>query len=200
MIFPTGILTCRQSCDVIMTSCQWPVWPKQAFPREWAISHEQSVLKVLRLSTISNGWAPPDGFMRPASGRTLLKGPSHNGLMPIWCLWGMAAFSSFPKALFHFPIFRMLGFPKWHTPLATLLQLPWHFNLFALGHLQTVPRSLDSPGCWNGRFNMTISQTHWLVSQERLSPRARTPVFIDLFPITPSIDLFPIMPSGEWWF
>ncbi len=38
---------------------------------------------------------------------------------------------------------------------------------------------------------VVISQTHWLVSQERLSPRAGTSVFIDLFPITP---------SGEWWF
>ncbi len=38
---------------------------------------------------------------------------------------------------------------------------------------------------------VVISQTHGLVSQERLSPRAGTSVFIDLIPI---------MPSGEWWF
>ncbi len=37
---------------------------------------------------------------------------------------------------------------------------------------------------------VVISQTHWLVSQERLSPRAGTSIFIDL----------PITPSGEWWF
>ena len=36
-----------------------------------------------------------------------------------------------------------------------------------------------------------ISQTRRLVSQERLSPRAGTSVFIDLIPITP---------SGEQWF
>ncbi len=39
-------------------------------------------------------------------------------------------------------------------------------------------------------FTVVISQTHWLVSQERLSPRVGTSVFIDL----------PIMPSGERWF
>ena len=38
---------------------------------------------------------------------------------------------------------------------------------------------------------VVISQKHWLVSQERLSPRAATSVFIDLIPITP---------SGERWF
>ncbi len=39
--------------------------------------------------------------------------------------------------------------------------------------------------------SVVVSQTHWLVSQERLSLRVGTSVFIDLFPITP---------SGEWWF
>ena len=41
------------------------------------------------------------------------------------------------------------------------------------------------------RYPVVISQTRWLVSQERLSPRAGTSLFIDLFPITP---------SGEQWF
>ncbi len=50
----------------------------------------------------------------------------------------------------------------------------------------------------NGTLNLllgccraVISQTHWLVSQERLSPRTGTSIFIDLFPITL---------SGKWWF
>ncbi len=42
-----------------------------------------------------------------------------------------------------------------------------------------------------GQVCVVISQTHWFVSQERLSPRAGTSVFIDLIPI---------MPSGERWF
>ncbi len=37
---------------------------------------------------------------------------------------------------------------------------------------------------------VVISQTHWLVSQERLSLRVGTSIFINL----------PIMPSGEQWF
>ncbi len=41
------------------------------------------------------------------------------------------------------------------------------------------------------KTNVVISQTHWLVSQERLSPRAGTSVFVDLHPNTP---------SGERWF
>ncbi len=44
--------------------------------------------------------------------------------------------------------------------------------------------------CPAARLIVVISQTHWLVSQERLSPRAGSSVFIDL----------PITPSGEWWF
>ncbi len=41
------------------------------------------------------------------------------------------------------------------------------------------------------RSFVVISQTHRLVSQERLSPRVGTSIFIDLHSI---------MPSGEWWF
>ncbi len=40
-------------------------------------------------------------------------------------------------------------------------------------------------------YFVVISQTHRLVSQERLSPRVGTSVFIDLIPITP---------AGEQWF
>ena len=55
------------------------------------------------------------------------------------------------------------------------------------------PRTLIIGG---GQINFSglgvvISQTHRLVSQERLSPKAGTSVFIDLIPI---------MPSGEQWF
>ncbi len=54
--------------------------------------------------------------------------------------------------------------------------------------------SENTPACsvenqdWTN--SVVVSQTHWLVSQERLSPRAGTSVFIDL----------PITPSGEQWF
>ncbi len=47
-----------------------------------------------------------------------------------------------------------------------------------------------SPQHWRP-WAVVILQTHRLVSQERLSPRAGTSIFIDLIPITP---------SGEWWF
>ncbi len=58
-------------------------------------------------------------------------------------------------------------------------------------------------GLWSSRAHLefesqgvdyrcvVISQTHRLVSQERLFPGAGTSVSIDLIPITP---------SGEWWF
>ncbi len=39
-------------------------------------------------------------------------------------------------------------------------------------------------------FSVVISQTHWLVSQERLSPRAGTSVFIE----------YTVLISGEQWF
>ncbi len=54
------------------------------------------------------------------------------------------------------------------------------------------PTIVSVPSCANVfSFLEVISQTHRLVSQERLSPRAGTSIFIDLIPITP---------SGEWWF
>ncbi len=57
-------------------------------------------------------------------------------------------------------------------------------DYFGLSHSQL--------GFWNLGFQIVvISQTHWLVSQERLSLRAGTSIFIDLFPV---------MPSGEQWF
>ena len=41
-----------------------------------------------------------------------------------------------------------------------------------------------------GQCAVVISQTHWLVSQERLSPRAGTSVFID----------YTVLPSMRQWF
>ncbi len=54
-----------------------------------------------------------------------------------------------------------------------------------LWHLS--PNELNN---WQYLFFVVISQTHWLVSQERLSLKVGTSVFIDL----------PITPSGEQWF
>ncbi len=60
--------------------------------------------------------------------------------------------------------------------------------------VQSIPKisviRLDTVRAGKWTF-VAISQTHWLVSQERLSPRVGTSVFIDLIPCTP---------SGEWWF
>ncbi len=38
-----------------------------------------------------------------------------------------------------------MGFPKWRILSATLLLFPWHFNLSAPGHLQTVPPFTRQP-------------------------------------------------------
>ncbi len=61
-------------------------------------------------------------------------------------------------------------------------------------YLHLSHESLNQSGqtmVWARSQTVVISQTHRLVSQERLSPRAGTSVFIDLVPI---------MLSGEQWF
>ncbi len=78
-----------------------------------------------------------------------------------------------------------------------LLNLPM-LKSFALNNISfwtknKASRPLSTKN-WNVRNSLSIvviSQTHRLASQERLSPRAGTSVFIDLIPITP---------SGEQWF
>ncbi len=52
--------------------------------------------------------------------------------------------------------------------------------------------NLPDKKTWSGCHTpcVVISQTHWLVSQERLSPRVGTSVFI----------MYTVVPSGERWF
>ncbi len=48
------------------------------------------------------------------------------------------------------------------------------------------------PGCG---FSVVISQTHWLVSQEGLSPRAGTSVFI-MYTVAPSVGVVLTFEAG----
>ena len=94
-------------------------------------------------------------------GRTLPRGPSLNSPMPIRCLRGVAAFSSFPKGLVSISIFRTSAFPKRSIQLQHCCSSCHGFNLFVPGHLRACSRPQDNLGCWNGRSNVTVP---WLTS------------------------------------
>ena len=86
--------------------------------------------------TISNSYAPPDGFIEPIEGGPSLEVPLTMVLCPsgVSEVWLCSAL--FQKALFQFLLFRTSDFPKRSVSLATLLRLLPRLNLFALGHLQ----------------------------------------------------------------
>ncbi len=79
--------------------------------------------------------------------------------MPIRCLRGVAAFSSFPKGLVSISIFRTSAFLKRSISLQHCCSSCRGFNLFAAGHLRAhssatrqpwmLKRSLQHDNTWN---------------------------------------------------
>ncbi len=118
--------------DITQTVRLTQMVPSTGIGRSARTAHSESSLPL----TVSNGCAPPDSFIGLYWERTLPGGPSHNGPMPIRCLWGVAVLSPFPKGLASISVFRMSDFPKRSIFLATLLRLLPQLNLFALGRLR----------------------------------------------------------------
>ncbi len=88
--------------------------------------------------------------------RTLPRGPSLNSPMPIRCLRGVAAFSSFPKALFQFPFSECLPFRNGPSRCNIVAVLAVALTYSCQAVCEPVPRPQDNPGCWNGRSNVTV--------------------------------------------
>ena len=121
-----------------------------------AVRLEWPVREAPCLVTVFNGRAPPDGFIELVEGEPSQEVPLPTVLCPSGVSEAWLYPALFQKAMLQLSVFRTSDFPKRSNRSATLLRFRRGFTFRHWAVCETVPRPQDSPGCYNGRSNVTI--------------------------------------------
>ncbi len=153
---------CQWLYDVIVTSLKWAIWLQLARP---ASNGPFNFKRAIHPRMARSGSSLPFDRLQWSSAsrqlyrahwrRTLPRGPSLNSPMPIRCLRGVAAFSSFPKPLFQFPFSECLPFRNSPSRCNIVAVLAVALTYSRRAICEPVPQPQDNPGCWNSCSNVT---------------------------------------------